>query len=95
MEKSWKSHGKLLVMEKSWNSVGHGKSHGKPKFGQIYFVELRALKEFLNFAIFLITFQLFDVCSLRKVQASTISFISILNASIHEMSQCVVSMSVT
>jgi hypothetical protein len=40
MEKSWKSHGKLLVMEKSWNSVGHGKSHGKPKFGQIYFVEL-------------------------------------------------------
>ena len=51
---SWKSHGKLLVMEKSWNSVGHGKSHGKPKFGQIYFVdfvELRALKEFLNFAI--------------------------------------------
>ena len=54
MEKSWKSHGKLLVMEKSWNSVGHGKSHGKPKFGQIYFVdfvELRALKEFLNFAI--------------------------------------------
>ena len=38
-------------MEKSWNSVGHGKSHGKPKFGQIYFVdfvELRALKEFLN-----------------------------------------------
>ena len=48
---SWKSHGKvmenLLVMEKSWNSVGHGKSHGKPKFGQIYFVdfvELRALK---------------------------------------------------
>ena len=28
---SWKSHGKLLVMEKSWNSVGHGKSHGKPK----------------------------------------------------------------
>ena len=54
MEKSWKSHGKFLVMEKSWNSVGHGKSHGKPKFGQIYFVdfvELRALKEFLNFAI--------------------------------------------
>ena len=29
---SWKSHGKLLVMEKLWNSVGHGKSHGKPKF---------------------------------------------------------------
>ena len=54
MEKSWINHGKLLVMEKSWNSVGHGKSHGKPKFGQIYFVdfvELRALKEFLNFAI--------------------------------------------
>ena len=60
MEKSWKMNGhgkvmeKLLVMEKSWNSVGHGKSHGKPKFGQIYFVdfvELRALKEFLNFAI--------------------------------------------
>ena len=51
MEKSWKSHGKLLVMEKSWNSVGHGKSHGKPKFGQIYFVdfvELRALKEFMK-----------------------------------------------
>ena len=51
MEKSWKSHGKLLVMEKSWNSVGHGNSHGKLKFGKIYFVELRALKEFLNFAI--------------------------------------------
>ena len=53
-KKSWKSHGKLLVMEKSWNSVGHGKSHGKPKFRQIYFVdfvELRALKEFLNFKI--------------------------------------------
>ena len=75
MEKSWKSHGKLLVMEKSWNSVGHEKSHGKPKSGQIYFVdfvELRALKEFLNFAInIFITFQLFDVCSLRKVQART------------------------
>ena len=54
---SWKSHGKVMENYwswKSWNSVGHGKSHGKPKFGQIYFVdfvELRALKEFLNFAI--------------------------------------------
>ena len=55
MEKSWKSHGKLLVMEKSWNSVGHGKSHGKPKFGQIYFVdfvELRALKELILIKVF-------------------------------------------
>ena len=51
---SWKSHGKVLENYWSWKShgisVGHGKSHGKPKFGQIYFVdfvELRALKEFL------------------------------------------------
>ena len=44
MEKSWKSHGKLLVMEKSWNSVGHGKSHGKPKFRQIYFVDFVELR---------------------------------------------------
>ena len=54
MEKSWKMTGHGKVIEKSWNSVGHGKSHEKPKFGQIYFVdfvELRALKEFLNFAI--------------------------------------------
>ena len=44
---SWKSHGKV-----TWKSHGmHGKSHGKPKFGQIYFVdfvELRALKLFFN-----------------------------------------------
>ena len=79
MEKSWKMTGHGKVMEKSWKIIGHGKvmefsrswkKSWKPKFGQIYFVdfvELRALKEFLNFAInILITFQLFDVCSKKS-----------------------------
>ena len=73
MEKSWKSHGKLLVMEKSWNSVGHGKSHGKPKFGQIYFVdfvELRALKEFLYFAKFDLTTLLTKVFTMKDTEST-------------------------